>query len=99
MFSEGFVAQSLRYELQEVVDTAPRSGIIVNTVDIRGLYTVGLDASTQFSAPSLAGFTNKMPIEGMFEQIPWTLGRLSQRAATLTRTKSPRRRTLESIGF
>ena len=35
----------LREDLTHLVDTAVRTGIIINTLDVRGLYTVGMDAS------------------------------------------------------
>lgn len=37
--SAGFVSEDVRYELQDVVMTALRSGVVMNTIDIRGLYT------------------------------------------------------------
>lgn len=44
LFSDGFLSDYVRYELQEVVDTALRSGVIFNTVDARGLYTMSYEA-------------------------------------------------------
>lgn len=38
LFSDGFLHQDLIYELQDVVEQALRSGAVVNTVDIRGMY-------------------------------------------------------------
>jgi VWFA-related protein len=46
-FSDGFLSDYLRYELQEVVDMALRSGVILNTVDVRGLYTSNYQAKDQ----------------------------------------------------
>ena len=45
LFSDGFIPDQLRYELQEVVDTALRVGVIFNTIDFRGLYTTNYGAS------------------------------------------------------
>jgi len=45
LFSDGFLPDQHRYELQEVVDMALRVGVIFNTVDIRGLYTTNYQAS------------------------------------------------------
>jgi VWFA-related protein len=39
LFSDGFLPEDLRYELQDVVDTALRAGVILNTVDLRGLFS------------------------------------------------------------
>jgi VWFA-related protein len=45
LFSDGFLTSDLIYEMQDLVDQALRSGVVVNTVDIRGLYTTSLQAS------------------------------------------------------
>lgn len=45
LVSDGFLAQQLRYEMQGVVHTALRSGTILSTVDMRGLYTTSYRAS------------------------------------------------------
>jgi VWFA-related protein len=45
LFSDGFLADDVRFDLQEIVDAALRSGVVFNTLDIRGLYTTELDAS------------------------------------------------------
>ncbi|MBN1567855.1 MAG: VWA domain-containing protein [Acidobacteria bacterium] len=37
-FSGGFLHQDLVFELQDVVEQALRSGVVLNTVDIRGVY-------------------------------------------------------------
>jgi VWFA-related protein len=44
LISDGFLSDFVRYELQEVTDMALRSGVILNTVDVRGLYTTGYQA-------------------------------------------------------
>jgi VWFA-related protein len=44
LFSDGFIPDQLRYELQEVVDLALRVGAIFNTIDARGLYTTNYGA-------------------------------------------------------
>jgi hypothetical protein len=38
LFSDGFLHQDVMYELQDVVEQALRSGVVLNTVDVRGLY-------------------------------------------------------------
>jgi VWFA-related protein len=45
LFSAGFLSRELVYELQDVVDQALKVGVVLNTVDIRGLYTGALQAS------------------------------------------------------
>ncbi len=52
-FSDGFLSDDLRYEIQEVVDLALRSGVIFNTVDFRGLYTNNYEAKDQVVVGSL----------------------------------------------
>jgi len=44
LISDGFLSDFVRYELQEVTDMALRSGVVLNTVDVRGLYTTGYQA-------------------------------------------------------
>ncbi|MEW5979893.1 MAG: VWA domain-containing protein [Acidobacteriota bacterium] len=44
IFSDGFLSYEHRFQLQDVVDMALRSGVILNAVDLRGLFT------TMFSA-------------------------------------------------
>ncbi len=45
LFSDGFLSEDVRYELQDVVDMALRSGVIINAVDIRGLYVSSYQAN------------------------------------------------------
>jgi VWFA-related protein len=62
-FSPGFISEEVRFELQEVVDRALRSGVIFNTIDTRGLYTVGYDASEHVNVtlnPIVQGKTSFM---------------------------------------
>jgi|RhiMethySRZTD1v2_1073278.scaffolds.fasta_scaffold158411_2 VWFA-related protein len=47
LISDGFLSDYVRYELQDVTDMALRSGVIFNTVDVRGLYTTNYQASDQ----------------------------------------------------
>jgi hypothetical protein len=46
--SPGFLTETLEFDIQQIVDAALRSRVIVNTIDARGLYTEipGGDAST-----------------------------------------------------
>jgi VWFA-related protein len=45
LFSDGFLIEDLRYELQDIVDVALRAGVIINTLDMRGLFTDNYQAS------------------------------------------------------
>jgi len=47
LISDGFLSNYVRYELQDVTDMALRSGVIFNTVDVRGLFTTNYQASDQ----------------------------------------------------
>lgn len=49
LFSDGFLFEEVIYDLQDVVDQALRAGVVLNTVDIRGLYVPMLSASEGFS--------------------------------------------------
>ena len=57
LFSDGFLFEEITYELQDVVDQALRSGVVLNTVDIRGLYVTTIAASDNlaFVPPWLIG--------------------------------------------
>ncbi|MGH9433645.1 MAG: VWA domain-containing protein [Terriglobia bacterium] len=48
MVSPGFLTNNLEYDVEQIIDSALRSRVIVNTLDARGLYTEipGGDAST-----------------------------------------------------
>jgi VWFA-related protein len=39
LFSGGFMFKDIAYELEDVADQALRSGVVLNTIDVRGLYT------------------------------------------------------------
>jgi VWFA-related protein len=45
LFSDGFLFEDLTFDLQDVVDQALRAGVILNTVDARGLYVDTFKAS------------------------------------------------------
>ncbi len=49
LFSDGFLFEELTYELQDVVDQALRAGVVLNTVDARGLYVDMFKASDNLS--------------------------------------------------
>jgi VWFA-related protein len=57
LFSDGFLFEQVIYELQDVVDQALRAGVVLNTVDIRGLYVTTITASDSltFDSPWLVG--------------------------------------------
>jgi len=57
LFSDGFIPDQLRYELQEVVDLALRVGVVFNTVDLRGLYTTNYEASDRVTVGSTVNTT------------------------------------------
>jgi VWFA-related protein len=57
LFSDGFLSEDVAYELQDIADQAMYSGVTVNTVDSRGLYTYlrpaserGLVSQSSFSS-------------------------------------------------
>ena len=52
--SDGFLSRESRYEMHEIIDSALRAGVILNTLDIRGLYTTGYTA-TQGDQMALGG--------------------------------------------
>jgi hypothetical protein len=58
MISPGFIAPVLHTEVTDVIDAAIRAGVVINTLDARGLYTIGtvMDASQRtldMQAPSV----------------------------------------------
>ena len=61
LFSDGFLFEDVIYELQDVVDQALYSGVVVNTVDNRGLYTYTPPASTRLIASQI-GLSSKQRI-------------------------------------
>jgi VWFA-related protein len=74
LFSEGFLSEPVHYELQDVVDAALRSGVFVDAIDMRGLYTVGPDATSSLSLPAGGAIQNRIPVsgpgEGIIERVP-----------------------------
>jgi VWFA-related protein len=53
--SQGFLTETLRFELSQITDRALRSGVILNAIDARGLYTdpVTSDASQRDYSASM----------------------------------------------
>ena len=45
LFSDGFLSQRVRPEFNKLLDLSLRAGVVVSTIDIRGLYTTTLRAS------------------------------------------------------
>lgn len=45
MVSPGFLTRDLRQEFVRIIDSATRSDVVINTLDARGVYTFGFDAS------------------------------------------------------
>jgi len=65
-FSNGFVFQALVYDLQALVDAALRSGIVLNTVDLRELYTAAPQATQRETLPpGMAGLRRTLNEEDM----------------------------------
>ncbi|MBM3803178.1 MAG: VWA domain-containing protein [Acidimicrobiia bacterium] len=65
LISDGFLPMYVRYELQEVTDMALRSGVILNTVDVRGLSTTNYQASDQLvvgTDPASAALLSRKPM-------------------------------------
>jgi len=62
--SEGFLTETLRFELSQISDRALRAGVIINAIDARGLYTdPTLDASqSSFSSSSKSGLVGQKHI-------------------------------------
>ena len=54
MVSPGFIALSLLTELDEVIERAARNGVVINTLDARGLYVIatGQDIDVTAGAPT-----------------------------------------------
>ena len=72
LFSDGFLmdgASPMLYQLQEVVDMALRSGVVLNSVDIRGLYSYTPPASERFSSEAeTAAYKQSLYKEDMLAQ-------------------------------
>ncbi|MFN8009225.1 MAG: VWA domain-containing protein [Terriglobia bacterium] len=45
LLSDGLLSDDIRYELQEIVNAALRTGVVIDTLDVRGLYTEAPDIS------------------------------------------------------
>ena len=54
LFSDGFRSGEVIYELQDVVDQALRSGVVLDTVDIRGLYVTTFTASDNMTSTAIS---------------------------------------------
>ena len=68
IFSDGFLSEGvspISYELQDVVDQALSAGVILNTVDIRGVYTHMISASERpwGLAPQLLQYRQSMYLD------------------------------------
>jgi len=55
VISEGFLSQTLLFELSQISDRALRSGVIINAIDARGLYT---DPTNDASQGAIANTMN-----------------------------------------
>jgi hypothetical protein len=72
LFSDGFLSSGgsvTSYQVQEVVDVALRSGVVLNSVDLRGLYTYVVPASEGFkSLESTSVYKQSLYQEDAFAQ-------------------------------
>ena len=59
LFSDGFLSQRVRLELNNLLGLSLRAGVVVSTIDIRGLYTTILSASDR----GVAGVTDSYLLE------------------------------------
>jgi VWFA-related protein len=70
--SPGFIYPYRELEFSEIVDRAIRSGVFINTLDARGLYTPGLGDISQATVdanPVTAGFRTNLHLEGESAQM------------------------------
>jgi VWFA-related protein len=71
IFSGGFLAEGdspISYQLQDVVDQALSSGVVLNTVDIRGLYTTMPSAAERSGTAFTTQFKQTMRMEDLAAQ-------------------------------
>jgi hypothetical protein len=72
LFSDGFLsggASPILFQLQEAVDLALRSGVVMNSVDLRGLYTYMPSASEGFgSQGKISPYRQSLYQEDIFAQ-------------------------------
>lgn len=69
--SPGFIPSSLWPETSEIIDRANRSGIVINTIDARGLYTsdlLGDIANPSSGSSKTAGFKASYRVQAQSEQ-------------------------------
>lgn len=59
--SAGFLTETLHFELDQIIDRALRSNVIINALDARGLYT---DATTSDASQSTFVHTNSAAVAG-----------------------------------
>lgn len=100
LFSEGFLSEPVRYELQDVVDAALRSSVFVNAIDMRGLYTVGPDAASRVSFPAGGAIENRIPVAGpgggVIEKVPASQ-LLGSKALTMSNQQSDQEAPLAQL--
>jgi VWFA-related protein len=72
IFSGGFLSEgdsAISYQLQDVVDQALSSGVVLNTVDLRGMYTPVLSAAEgPGTASNITQFKQAMHLENLAAQ-------------------------------
>jgi VWFA-related protein len=57
LFSDGFLLEDVMYELQDAVDQALRAGVVLNTVDVRGLYVAMFNAKESSAGSVRSGLS------------------------------------------
>src|SRR5580658_116451 len=55
LVSPGFITPQLEYDYTQIIDSALRSQVVINTLDARGLYVPSSSADASISAPPPAG--------------------------------------------
>jgi VWFA-related protein len=68
--SPGFIPSSLWSEISDLVDRASRAGIVINTIDARGLYTPDLGdiADPSHDSPRTSGFKSSYRLSAQLAQ-------------------------------
>jgi VWFA-related protein len=68
LVSPGFLLSSLTLEEMGIIDRANRAGMVINTVDARGLYTPNLGGSIENARPDIPDTAAQMDVYRLEEQ-------------------------------
>jgi VWFA-related protein len=68
LVSPGFLLSSLTLEEMGIIDRANRAGMVINTVDARGLYTPNLGGGIENPRPDIPGTAAQMDVYRLEEQ-------------------------------